>query len=70
VLLWARLASVPPGSTGFSLIVGFWHKSIERWKVAPELLNRDEELIRASARAHSVVPKFECFPVSRPSLAG
>ena len=28
----------------YSPIVGFWHKSIERWKVAPEHLNREEEL--------------------------
>ena len=44
VLLWARCKSIPPDDD-YSPIVGFWHKSIERWKVAPEHLNREEELV-------------------------
>jgi hypothetical protein len=44
VLLWARCKSIPPDDD-YSAIVGFWHKSIERWKVAPEHLNREEELM-------------------------
>ena len=45
VLLWARLASVPPGDNDFSQIIGFWDNSIKRWKVEPELLNKAEVLI-------------------------
>ena len=44
VLLWARLTSVPPGDDDFYPIVGAWNKSIERWKVVPELLNKAEAL--------------------------
>jgi hypothetical protein len=44
VLLWARLTSVPPGTDDFCPIVGAWNKSIQRWKVAPELLNKAEVL--------------------------
>jgi hypothetical protein len=44
VLLWARLKISLP-SNDFYPIVGFWHRSIERWKVLPEHLNREEELI-------------------------
>ena len=44
VLLWARCKSIPPDDD-YSPIVGFWHKSIERRKVAPEHLNREEELV-------------------------
>jgi hypothetical protein len=43
VLLWVRLTSVPP-ENDFCPIVGSWNKSIERWKVAPELLNKAEVL--------------------------
>ena len=38
VLLWARLKTNPPGLNDFYLIVGFWHHSIEEWKVWPEHL--------------------------------
>jgi hypothetical protein len=44
MLLWARLKSVPPGTNDFCSIVGFWHNSIKQWKVAPEILNKDEVL--------------------------
>jgi hypothetical protein len=44
VLLWARLTSVPPESNDHVPIVGAWDKSIHRWKVAPELLNKAEVL--------------------------
>jgi Putative Actinobacterial Holin-X, holin superfamily III len=36
VLLWARLKSFPPSGDDFYSIVGFWHPSIQRWKVWPE----------------------------------
>ena len=39
VLLWARIKTVPPGNVDFSPIVGFWHKDIEQWRVAPEHLS-------------------------------
>jgi hypothetical protein len=45
VLLWARLKSNPPGDDDFYPIVGFWHRSIQRWKVSPEHLNGQEDLI-------------------------
>jgi hypothetical protein len=45
VLLWARLKTTPPGEDDFYAIVGFWHRSIQRWKVSPEHLNREEDLI-------------------------
>ena len=45
VLLWARLKSNPPSGGDFYPIVGFWHASVQRWKVSPEHLNREEELI-------------------------
>lgn len=45
VLLWARLKISPSGSGDFYPIVGFWHRSIERWKVVPEHLNSEEELV-------------------------
>ena len=43
VLLWARFKSAPAERDDFRFpVVGFWHKSIERWKVAPELLSKEE----------------------------
>ena len=45
VLLWARLGSHPPEGESFFPIVGFWHRSVGRWKVAPEVLNAPEDLI-------------------------
>jgi hypothetical protein len=45
VLLWARMKSSPPGGDDFYAIVGFWHRSVQRWKVSPEHLNREEDLI-------------------------
>jgi hypothetical protein len=45
VLLWARLKSHPTSSDDYHPIVGFWHRAIHRWKVSPEQLNRDEDLI-------------------------
>jgi len=45
VLLWARLKSSPPADDDFYAIVGFWHRSVQRWKVSPEHLNREEDLI-------------------------
>jgi hypothetical protein len=42
VLLWARIKTVPPGNVDFSPIVGFWHKDIEQWRVAPEHLSGEE----------------------------
>ena len=45
VLLWARLKTSPPGDDDFYAIVGFWHHSIQRWKVSPEHLNREEDLV-------------------------
>lgn len=44
VLLWARLTRVPAGPDSFSPIVGFWHRSIRCWKVAPEILCESEVL--------------------------
>lgn len=45
VLLWARLKTVPAERDDIDYpIVGFWLRNIG-WKVAPELLNSDEELI-------------------------
>jgi hypothetical protein len=46
VLLWARFKTQPAEKEVQSYpVVGFWHKSIGRWKVFPEDLNRGEELI-------------------------
>jgi hypothetical protein len=45
VLLWARLKTSPSSEDDFYSIVGFRHQSIQRWKVWPELLNREEDLI-------------------------
>jgi hypothetical protein len=45
VLLWARLKNSPPTGNDFYPIVGFWHRSIQQWKVSPEHLNQKEELI-------------------------
>lgn len=45
VLLWARLSTYPPEPDNYFRIVGFWHRAIARWKVAPEHLNAQEELI-------------------------
>ena len=45
VLLWARLKTSPPAEDDFYMVVGFWHRSVQRWKVSPEHLNREEELI-------------------------
>jgi hypothetical protein len=42
VLLWARIKTVPPANVDFSPIVGFWHKDIGQWKVAPEHLSGEE----------------------------
>ena len=44
VLLWARCKSIP-ADVDYSPIVGYWNRSIERWNVAPEHLNREEELV-------------------------
>jgi len=44
VLLWARLTSVPAEPDSFSPVVGFWHRSIGRWKIAPEILSKSEVL--------------------------
>lgn len=44
MLLWARCNSVPLDDS-YGPIVGLWNKWIERWKVAPEHLNREEELV-------------------------
>jgi hypothetical protein len=41
VLLWARLKVTPHD---FYQIVGFWHPSVEQWKVHPEHLRQEEEL--------------------------
>lgn len=45
VLLWARIKSIPPSGNDFYPIVGFWYQSVEQWKVHPEHLNEEEELI-------------------------
>jgi hypothetical protein len=45
VLLWARLSSYPPEPNDHFPIVGFWHRAIMQWKVAPEQLNAQETLI-------------------------
>ena len=45
VLLWTRLGSSPPEKdNNYFQIVGFWHRSIYQWKVAPEHLNIQENL--------------------------
>jgi hypothetical protein len=45
VLLWARLKTMPAEQDDFGYpIVGFWVRNIGS-KVAPELLNPDEELL-------------------------
>jgi len=41
VLLWARLKTNPPSFNDFYPIVGFWHHSIQEWKVWPEHLCRN-----------------------------
>jgi hypothetical protein len=41
VLLWATLKTAPAGDEHHP-VVGFWHKSIKKWKVAPEHLSGDE----------------------------
>jgi hypothetical protein len=43
VLLYARCKTNPDHT--FAPIVGFWNKQLTLWKVAPECLNRGEELI-------------------------
>jgi hypothetical protein len=45
VLVWARLGSSPFEKGDHFPIVGFWHPTIMCWKVAPEHLNPQEELI-------------------------
>jgi hypothetical protein len=45
VLLCAKLSSYPPEPKNHFPIVGFWHQTIMRWKVAPEHWNPQEELI-------------------------
>jgi len=35
---------MPAGQSEPAAVVGFWHREIERWKVAPEYLNREEDL--------------------------
>jgi hypothetical protein len=45
LLLWARLKSKPPTGDDFHPIVEFWHRSIDRWKVTPEDLNSEDDLI-------------------------
>ena len=44
MLLWAQCKSIPRDED-YSPIVGYWNRSIERWKVAPEHLNSEEELV-------------------------
>jgi len=45
VLLWVtRFGTMPAGQSEPAAVVGFWHREIERWKVAPEYLNREEDL--------------------------
>ena len=57
VLLWARLRSNPPSPDDCYPIVGFWHASVERWKVSPEHLNREEDLIASHWVALPEPPK-------------
>lgn len=57
VLLWARLKNGPPENPAFYPIVGFWHRLIEKWKVAPEHLNQEEELIASHWAALPEPPK-------------
>jgi hypothetical protein len=45
LLLWVtRFGTTPAGQSEPAPVVGFWHGKIERWKVAPEYLNREEDL--------------------------
>jgi|SRR5271154_3733892 len=44
VLLWAQCKGIRRDGD-YNPIVGYWDRSIERWKVAPEHLNREEELV-------------------------
>jgi hypothetical protein len=44
VLLWTQLRSNPLEPNDFYPIIGFWHRLIEQWKVAPEHLNNSEVL--------------------------
>jgi hypothetical protein len=57
VLLWARLKTHPPSGDDFYQIVGFWHASVQQWKVSPEHLNQLEELIAAHWVALPEPPK-------------
>jgi hypothetical protein len=45
VLLWARLKKSPPEANDSYPVVGFWHPAIYQWKVYPEHLNREEDLL-------------------------
>lgn len=44
VLLCARINRYPAGHHEKYLVVGFWHRPIERWRVWPELLNQIDDL--------------------------
>ena len=56
VLLWAQCKSTPPDGI-YSPIVGYWDRSIGQWKVAPEHLNREEELVPSHWSEFSRPPK-------------
>ena len=58
VLLWARCKSIPRDGV-YSPIVGYWDRSIEQWKVAPEHLNREEELVPSHWLEFSKPPKSD-----------
>jgi hypothetical protein len=58
VLLWARLKSNPPADNDSYPIVGFWHRSVQQWKVSPEHLNQKEELIASYWMALPEPPKL------------
>ena len=50
------MQSTPPDGI-YSPIVGYWDRSIGQWKVAPEHLNREEELVPSHWSEFSRPPK-------------
>jgi Protein of unknown function (DUF551) len=45
LLLWTRLKTYSRDGMVFHRVVGFWQHQLKQWKVEPEQLNGEEELI-------------------------